>query len=124
VHKIIDLQLFRCRDHDLHSAANEARDRNSPTNAVRIRLQASLIGKKDCAILPQLSARLDLRQGQEWLGDRHNSVTAVKAGAIIRNAVDAAFADGKLKTCEFGGTAGTKEVTTAVMQAIRNSTYE
>jgi hypothetical protein len=45
------------------SAANEAGDRNNPTNAVQIRLRASLIGQKDCVILPQLSARLGLRQG-------------------------------------------------------------
>jgi 3-isopropylmalate dehydrogenase len=60
----------------------------------------------------------------EWLGHRHDSGTAIKAGALIRAAVDAAFADGQLRTCEFGGTAGTKEVTTAVMQAIRNVPYE
>ena len=46
------------------SAANEAGDRNNPTNAVQIRLRASLMGQKDCVILPQLSARLGLRQGQ------------------------------------------------------------
>src|SRR4030081_3706906 len=45
------------------SAANEAGDRNNPTNAVQIRLRASLIAQKDCVILPQLSARLGLRQG-------------------------------------------------------------
>src|SRR5260370_27652738 len=46
------------------SAANEAGDRNNPINAVQIRLRASLMGQKDCVILPQLSARLGLRQGQ------------------------------------------------------------
>src|ERR1700730_6711518 len=50
------------------SAANEARDRNNPTNAVQIRLKASFIGQKDCVIPPQLSARLGLRQGQEGMG--------------------------------------------------------
>jgi hypothetical protein len=45
------------------SAANEARDRNNPLNAVQIRLQASLMGQKDCVILPLLSAGLGLRQG-------------------------------------------------------------
>src|ERR1700737_1670516 len=50
------------------SAANEARDRNNPTNAVQIRLQASLIRAKDCVILPQLSAPLGLRQGQARIG--------------------------------------------------------
>ena len=47
------------------SAANEDRVRNNPINAVQIRLQASFIGQKDCVILPQLSARLGLRQGQD-----------------------------------------------------------
>jgi 3-isopropylmalate dehydrogenase len=60
----------------------------------------------------------------EWLGHRHDSATSVKAGALIRAAVDAAFADGNLRTCEFGGTAGTREVTTAVMHAVRNVSYE
>ena len=60
----------------------------------------------------------------EWLGDKHGSATAIRAGALIRDAVDTVFADGKLKTCEFGGTAGTKEVTKAVMHAIRNSAHE
>jgi 3-isopropylmalate dehydrogenase len=60
----------------------------------------------------------------EWLGDKHGSPTAIRAGALIRDAVDTVFADGKLKTCEFGGTAGTKEVTKAVMHAIRNSAHE
>jgi len=46
------------------SATNEARDRNNPTNADQIRLQASLMRAKDCVILPQLSAPLGLRQGQ------------------------------------------------------------
>jgi len=60
----------------------------------------------------------------EWLGDKHGSPTAIRAGALIRDAVDTAFADGKLKTAEFGGTAGTKEVTKAVMHAFRNSAHE
>ena len=46
------------------SASNEARDRNNPTNTDQIRLQPSLISQNDCLILPQLSARLGLRQGQ------------------------------------------------------------
>jgi hypothetical protein len=45
-------------------ATNEARDRNNRTNAVQIRLHASPIGQKHCAILHPLPARLGLRQGQ------------------------------------------------------------
>jgi len=48
------------------SATKEALDRNNPTNADQIRLQASLMEEKDCAILPQLLARLGLRQGQGY----------------------------------------------------------
>jgi hypothetical protein len=43
------------------------RSEAGPTNAVQIRLRASLIGQKDCVILPQLSARLGLRQGHPRL---------------------------------------------------------
>jgi len=57
----------------------------------------------------------------EWLGERNQSSTAVKAGALVRTAVDTAFAKGMLKTCEFGGPAGTTEVTAAVMAALHEA---
>jgi 3-isopropylmalate dehydrogenase len=54
----------------------------------------------------------------EWLGERHDSSVSVKAGRLIRAAIDAAFAHGKLRTCEFGGSAGTLEVTAAVIHQL------
>ncbi|HET7410060.1 MAG TPA: isocitrate/isopropylmalate family dehydrogenase [Paracoccaceae bacterium] len=54
----------------------------------------------------------------EWLGARHEAAEPVRAGALIRRAVDAAFADGRLVTCELGGEAGTAEVHAAVAAAM------
>lgn len=54
----------------------------------------------------------------EWLGDKHGSREAEKAGAMVRAAVDAAFADGNLVTGELGGKAGTDDVSQAVMTAL------
>jgi 3-isopropylmalate dehydrogenase len=54
----------------------------------------------------------------EWLG-RENGVTeATRAGALIRRAVDTAFAGGELRTCELGGDAGTAAVFAAVEAAM------
>ena len=50
----------------------------------------------------------------EWLGERHGSAEAVRTGALLRRAVEAAFADGRLVTCELGGSAGTADVYRAV----------
>lgn len=54
----------------------------------------------------------------EWLGHRHEVSGAVEAGCLIARAVDEAFVDGRLLTCEFGGDAGTQAVTRAVLSAI------
>lgn len=53
----------------------------------------------------------------EWLGERHGRDEAVKAGELIRKAVDRAFADG-ISPYESGGRDGTREVTDAVMRAL------
>jgi 3-isopropylmalate dehydrogenase len=50
----------------------------------------------------------------EWLGARHGAAEATLAGGLLRAAVEAAFADGTLVTCELGGGAGTAEVFAAV----------
>ena len=50
----------------------------------------------------------------EWLGGRHGAAEATKAGALMRRAVETAFADGTLVTCELGGKAGTTAVYDAV----------
>ena len=54
----------------------------------------------------------------EWLGARHGADEAVRAAGLIRRAVDAAFADGRLVTCELGGDAGTRAVHAAVATAM------
>jgi 3-isopropylmalate dehydrogenase len=54
----------------------------------------------------------------EWLGERHGSVRAARAGGMLRAAVDAAFAPGALVTAEHGGAAGTAEVAKAVGEAL------
>jgi 3-isopropylmalate dehydrogenase len=54
----------------------------------------------------------------EWLGRENGVDEAGRAGALIRRAVDAAFAGGGLKTCELGGAAGTAAVFTAVESAL------
>ncbi|MEM9147119.1 MAG: isocitrate/isopropylmalate family dehydrogenase [Pseudomonadota bacterium] len=46
----------------------------------------------------------------DWLGVRHGSTEAVRAGALLREAIDAAFANGTLVTCELGGSVGTADV--------------
>ena len=54
----------------------------------------------------------------EWLGDRHASAEAGQAASLIRRAVETAFVDGQLVTCELGGKAGTADVYSAVGQAL------
>ena len=54
----------------------------------------------------------------EWLGERHGSPETVAAGRQIRDAVDRAFAGGRLLPYERGGTAGTREITAAVMREL------
>jgi len=54
----------------------------------------------------------------EWLGERHGVPEAEAAGAMIRDAVDRAYAAGALTPFELGGAAGTAEITDAVMRAL------
>lgn len=57
----------------------------------------------------------------DWLGERHGEPKAIEAGAILQNAVDAAFAPGDLRPCELGGKAGLKEITGRVSAALANA---
>ncbi len=57
----------------------------------------------------------------EWLGREKGVAEAARAGALIRRAVDAAFAPGTLRTCELGGTAGTAAVFAAVGAALERA---
>ena len=54
----------------------------------------------------------------EWLGERHHEPRAVRAGDLIRRAVDAAFAGGRVVTPEFGGSAGTRAVAATIGAAM------
>ena len=54
----------------------------------------------------------------EWLAEKHDVAALGAAGALIREAVDSAFAGGKLVTPEVGGKAGTADVTAAVLAEI------
>ncbi|WP_340109771.1 isocitrate/isopropylmalate dehydrogenase family protein [Pikeienuella sp. HZG-20] len=51
----------------------------------------------------------------EWLDERQGAPEAGRAAAMIRQAVDAAFAPGRLVTCELGGAAGVDKVRDAVL---------
>ena len=51
----------------------------------------------------------------EWLAETKGAPEAAKAAALVRRAVDAAFAPGALVTCELGGKAGTEAVKAAVL---------
>ncbi|MEJ8573770.1 isocitrate/isopropylmalate dehydrogenase family protein [Microbaculum marinum] len=54
----------------------------------------------------------------EWLAERHDEPRAEEAAALIRAAVDEAFAGG-LRTWEIGGQSGVREVTEAVTSRLR-----
>jgi 3-isopropylmalate dehydrogenase len=50
----------------------------------------------------------------EWLGDRHGVEGCSRAAAEVTHAIEGAFADGTLVPVEYGGTAGTSEITECV----------
>ena len=50
----------------------------------------------------------------EWLGQRHDSEEAARAGGLVRNAVDAALTHG-IRPFEVGGTDGTGAITQAIL---------
>jgi 3-isopropylmalate dehydrogenase len=54
----------------------------------------------------------------DWLGERHGSDACVTAARLVASAVEGAFAREGLRTCEFGGAAGTADVTAAVVEAL------
>jgi 3-isopropylmalate dehydrogenase len=61
-----------------------------------------------------LSAALML----EWLGETHGLLEAGAEAARLRQAVDAAFASGRLRSFELGGKDGTQAITRAVIDAL------
>jgi len=54
----------------------------------------------------------------DWLGDRFDSGECARAAHLISTAVDDAFADGTLVSCELGGSAGTADITAAIEKAL------
>lgn len=57
----------------------------------------------------------------EWLGVEHQNDSCLRAAHRISNAVDAAFAGGKIVPYELGGNAGTAEISGAVMAALESA---
>ncbi len=57
---------------------------------------------------------LSMAMMYDWLGETHSEASLVQAGRLIQQAVDAAFADGKLLPGEFGGSANTAAIVKAV----------
>jgi len=58
-----------------------------------------------------LSAALML----DWLGERSGEAALAAAARRIERAVDVVFASGKLKPCDLGGNAGTRDIRDAVL---------
>jgi len=60
----------------------------------------------------------------DWLGDQHGIPDCARAGRVLDRAVALAYADGTLKPAEFGGPAGTAQITAAVVEAITSGRAE
>jgi 3-isopropylmalate dehydrogenase len=54
----------------------------------------------------------------DWIGDRYDSADSRRAAALLTAAVERAFADGTLVPAEFGGSAGTAEITARVQHQL------
>jgi 3-isopropylmalate dehydrogenase len=57
----------------------------------------------------------------DWLGARHGMAPLSEAAQILEDAVRRAFARGKLRPCEFGGTDGATAITHAVLSELANA---
>ncbi len=55
----------------------------------------------------------------EWLGARNGDARLNEAAIALENAVRAVFALGGLRPFEFGGTAGTREIASAVLETLK-----
>jgi 3-isopropylmalate dehydrogenase len=54
----------------------------------------------------------------EWLGDRYGVEACSRAAADLTRAIERAFADGMLVPTEYGGTAGTQQITERVRREL------
>lgn len=61
-----------------------------------------------------LSAALML----DWLGEKHGLPEATAEAVRLNQAVDAAFASGRIRSVEFGGKDGTQAITAAIIDAL------
>jgi 3-isopropylmalate dehydrogenase len=57
----------------------------------------------------------------EWLGERHDVRACLDAADVLQRAVDGVFARNRVRPWEFAGTDGTKEITAAVVDALRQA---
>lgn len=59
----------------------------------------------------------------DWLGDRHGDETAVKAGAMVEQAVAKVLSDGNVRTPDIGGSSSTTQVAEAGSNSRRDIQY-
>lgn len=55
----------------------------------------------------------------DWLSERHGFMALTEAANLLDNSITRVFADGTLVPYEFGGTAGTGEITEAVIKGLQ-----
>ena len=60
----------------------------------------------------------------DWLGDTHSVDDCGRAARVLDKAVEIAFDDNGLVPTEYGGSAGTREITDAVLAAIDDGRAE
>ena len=58
----------------------------------------------------------------DWLGERHGNAACNRASRILYEAIYGIFANGEVMPWELGGTAGTREITDAVLAALAVAT--
>ncbi len=54
----------------------------------------------------------------DWLSERHADPALADAGRAVERAVEAAFADGRVRPREFGGASGTADIARAVAEGV------
>ena len=57
----------------------------------------------------------------EWLGEKHGLPSCVEAGDLLVEAIEGAYAGGRLKPTEMGGSSGLREITDGVMTALADT---
>ncbi|MEM1063619.1 MAG: isocitrate/isopropylmalate family dehydrogenase, partial [Planctomycetota bacterium] len=57
----------------------------------------------------------------DWLGDRHEDAASLAAARRIETAVEKTLAAGRVRTADIGGTAGTSDVASAVIDHLADA---